>query len=95
MHSVSFADFTGRRNCFDIKSIVEPIILKASVLICIITLSEQEENCAISAYITLDKDELSVRKMQLLQARCIATLAQQYADFYFELLPEIEYDKKK
>lgn len=47
----------------------------------------------ISAYITLDKDELSVHRFQSLQADCIAALAQEYTDFYFELLPEIEFDK--
>lgn len=47
----------------------------------------------ISAYISLDKDSLSVHKFQILQADCIAALAQEYTDFYFELLPEIEFDK--
>lgn len=49
----------------------------------------------ISAYIALDKDELSVRRFQILQADCIAALAQEYTDFYFELLPEIEFDKEE
>ena len=80
----------------DIKSIVEPIIFESKCSdLCIITLSEQEENCGSVHILLWIKDELSVRKMQLLQARCIVTLAQQYADFYFELLPEIEYDKEE
>lgn len=48
----------------------------------------------ISAYIMLKKDELSVRKLKMLQSRCIAALAQKYTDFYFELLPEIEFEEE-
>ncbi len=29
------------------------------------------------------------------QNRCIAALAQKYTDFYFELLPEIEFDEEE
>ena len=79
----------------DIKSIVEPIIFESKCSDLHYNIVRTGRKLWISAYITLDKDELSVRKMQLLQARCIATLAQQYADFYFELLPEIEYDKEE
>ena len=46
----------------------------------------------ISVYITLEKDELSVRRFKIYQKRCISALAQKYTDFYFELLPEIELD---
>lgn len=46
----------------------------------------------ISVYITLDKDELSIQKFKLLQTRCIAELTEKYTDFYFELLPEIEFN---
>ena len=47
----------------------------------------------ISAYITLDKEEISLTKFQTAQARCIKALAAAYTDFYFELLPDIEFDK--
>lgn len=30
----------------------------------------------------------------MLQSRCIAALAQKYTDFYFELLPEIEFEEE-
>ena len=46
----------------------------------------------LSKYITLEKDELSVRRFKIYQKRCISALAQKYTDFYFELLPEIELD---
>ena len=49
----------------------------------------------ISAYIKLEKDELSVRRFKMYQNRCIAALAQKYTDFYFELLPEIEFDEEE
>lgn len=43
-------------------------------------------------YITLEKDEISLKKFKVAQARCIDALAQKYTDFYFELLPDIEFD---
>ena len=49
----------------------------------------------ISAYIKLEKDELSVRRFQMYQNHCIAALAQKYTDFYFELLPDIEFDEEE
>lgn len=49
----------------------------------------------ISVYITLEKDELSVRRFKIYQKRCISALAQKYTDFYFELLPEIELEPEE
>lgn len=49
----------------------------------------------ISVYITLEKDELSVRRFKIYQKRCITALAQKYTDFYFELLPEIELEPEE
>lgn len=46
----------------------------------------------ISAYITLDKDEISLSRFQIAQAQCIRALTQKYTDFYFELLPDIEFN---
>ena len=37
----------------------------------------------------------SVRRFKMYQNRCIAALAQKYTDFYFELLPEIEFDEEE
>ena len=34
----------------------------------------------------------SVRRFKMLQTKCIAALTEKYSDFYFELLPEIEFD---
>lgn len=49
----------------------------------------------ISVYITLDKDEISLRKFQIAQARCIKALSESYTDFYFELLPDIEFSPEE
>lgn len=45
----------------------------------------------ISVYITFDKDMVSISRFQVIQKYCIEALAQTYADFYFELLPDIEF----
>lgn len=45
----------------------------------------------ISTYITLEKDEISLLKFQIAQTRCIEALGKVYTDFYFELLPHIEF----
>ena len=47
----------------------------------------------ISTYITLEGDEISLVKFQEAQARCIAALSQVYSDFYFELLPDIQFSE--
>lgn len=76
----------------EIKSLVEPIIQESGCSDCLYEIVRTGRKLWISAYITLDKDELSVRKFKMLQTRCIAALTEKYADFYFELLPEIEFD---
>lgn len=48
----------------------------------------------ISTYITLDKDEVSLLKFQQAQTRCIEALGEEYTDFYFELLPHIEFQQE-
>lgn len=45
----------------------------------------------ISVYITFDQDEVSLRRFKIVQNFCIQALAAVYSDFYFELLPEIEF----
>ena len=49
----------------------------------------------ISTYITLDKDEISLLKFQQAQTRCIEALGKEYTDFYFELLPLIEFQQEQ
>lgn len=49
----------------------------------------------ISTYITLEKDEVSLLKFQQAQSRCIEALGEEYTDFYFELLPLIEFQQEQ
>lgn len=76
----------------EIKNVVEPIIKKSNCTDIYYEIVRTGRKLWISAYITLNKDELSVRKFKILQTRCIAELAKIYSDFYFELLPEIEFN---
>lgn len=48
----------------------------------------------ISTYITLEKDEISLLKFQIAQSKCIEALDKVYTDFYFELLPHIEFQEE-
>lgn len=79
----------------EIKEIVEPIILESKCTDIYYDIVRTGRKLWISAYITLNKDELSVRRFKMLQTRCIAALADKYTDFYFELLPEIEVDMEE
>lgn len=45
----------------------------------------------ISVYITFDRDEVSISRFKIVQSFIIKALAKEYQDFYFELLPDIEY----
>lgn len=79
----------------EIKQIVEPVIRESNYSELFFEIVRTGRKLWISAYIALDKDELSVHQFQLLQSRCIAALAEHYTDFYFELLPEIEFHEEE
>lgn len=76
----------------DIKQTVEPILEVCKYSGLYYDIVRTGRKLWISAYITLEKDELSLARFKILQARCIDALAQKYPDFYFELLPDIEFD---
>ena len=76
----------------EIKDIVEPIIRESNCSELSYEIVRTGRKLWISAYITLEKDELSLRRFKWLQNRCIVALAEKYSDFYFELLPEIEFN---
>lgn len=78
----------------EIKDLVEPELKECPCSEISYEIVRTGRKLWISAYITLKKDELSVRKLKMLQSRCIAALAQKYTDFYFELLPEIEFEEE-
>ena len=79
----------------EIKQTVEPIIQGCNYSDVYYDIVRTGRKLWISTYITLDKDEVSLYKFKILQADCIEALAQKYSDFYFELLPEIEYVKEE
>lgn len=45
----------------------------------------------ISVYITFDRDEISISRFKIVQNFIIQALSKEFQDFYFELLPDIEY----
>lgn len=78
----------------EIRETVEPVIRTSNCEDITYDIVRTGRKLWISAYITLKKDELSVAKFKIIQARCIEALTQKYTNFYFELLPEIEFDKE-
>ena len=76
----------------EIKKITEPIISQSHCSDLYYEVVRTGRKLWISAYITLNKDELSVHKFKELQTECIVALSEKFTDFYFELLPEIAFD---
>lgn len=75
----------------EIKSTVEPIIGIYGHKNLYYDILKTGRKLWISVYITFDKDKVSLSKFQRMQAQCIKALANKYSDFYFELLPDIEF----
>lgn len=48
----------------------------------------------ISVYITFERDDISIKRFSKIQSDCIETLYKTYDEFYFELLPDIQFTKK-
>ena len=79
----------------EIKELTEPIIQKSKCVDCHYEIVRTGRKLWISAYITLNKDELSVHRFKTLQTECILALTERFSDFYFELLPEIAFDENE
>lgn len=75
----------------DIKNTVEPIIGIYGHTQLYYDIVRTGRKLWISVYITFDKDTVSLSRFKIIQARCIQALAEKYSDFYFELLPDIEF----
>ena len=75
----------------DIKETVEPIIGIYGHKNLYYDIVRTGRKLWISVYITFDKDIVSLSKFKILQDQCIRALAAKYSDFYFELLPDIEF----
>lgn len=76
----------------DIKMTIEPIIGIYGHKNLYYDILRTGRKIWISVYITFDKDIISLSKFKDLQTQCILALAEKYQDFYFELLPDIEFD---
>ena len=78
-----------------IKQTVEPIIGDCSYTNLSYDIVKTGRKLWVSAYVLLEKDVISLGKLKIIQARCIEALAQKYTDFYFELLPDIEFTESE
>lgn len=78
----------------EIKETVETILKKYGYSHLYYDIVKTGRKLWISAYITLDKNEISLVSFQIAQSRCIKALAEKYSDFYFELLPDIEFHEE-
>lgn len=75
----------------EIKQTVEPILAAYGYQKLYYDIVRTGRKLWISVYITFDKDEVSLHRFKIVQNFCIQALAAVYSDFYFELLPEIEF----
>ena len=75
----------------DIKETIEPIIGVYGHKNLYYDIVRTGRNLWISVYISFEKDIVSLSKFKQLQDQCIKALASKYSDFYFELLPDIEF----
>lgn len=97
------AVITGMRDLFlfppeektieEIKEIIEPILKAYGYQKLYYDIVRTGRKLWISVYITFDRDEVSISRFKIIQKFCIQALAKSYTDFYFELLPDIEYVK--
>lgn len=75
----------------DIKETIEPIIGVYGHKNLYYDIVRTGRKLWISVYISFEKDIVSLSKFKQLQDQCIKVLASKYSDFYFELLPDIEF----
>lgn len=78
-------------NIDDIKETIEPIIGVYGHKNLYYDIVRTGRKLWISVYISFEKDIVSLSKFKQLQDQCIKALASKYSDFYFELLPDIEF----
>lgn len=75
----------------DIKETIEPIIGVYGHKNLYYDIVRTGRKLWISVYISFEKDIVSLSKFKQLQDQCIKALASKYSNFYFELLPDIEF----
>lgn len=95
------AILTGLRDIFliapeeetvtEIKAIINPILDAYGYEELYYDIVRTGRKLWISVYITFDKDMISISRLRTVQSLIIEALKKEYQDFYFELLPDIEY----
>lgn len=79
----------------EIKETVEPILYNYGYKKLYYDIVRTGRKLWISVYITFERDEISISRFKVVQNDCIQALAQKYPDLYFELLPDIEFNKER
>ena len=74
-----------------IKDIVSPILATYGDTKLYYDILRTGRKLWISVYITMNRDMISISKFKSVQKEIIQALSKEYQDFYFELLPDIEY----
>ena len=75
----------------EIKDIVSPILATYGDTKLYYDILRTGRKIWISVYITMNRDMISISKFKSVQKEIIQALSKEYQDFYFELLPDIEY----
>ena len=78
----------------EIRSIIDPLLFEHGYTDLYYDIVRTGRKLWISVYITFDKDTISLVILRQIQSQIIKALTAKYQDFYFELLPEIEYKGK-
>ena len=78
----------------DIKDTVEPLIADCGYCELHYNIVRTGRKLWISVYMTLQKDEISLKKLTEVQDRCIAALSGKYPAVDFELLPVMQLKEK-
>lgn len=76
----------------EIKGIVVPILDEYGYNRLYFDIVRTGRKLWISVYITFDQDLVSISRFKVVQNDIIQALSRHYQDFYFELLPDIEYN---
>lgn len=72
----------------EIQETVEPILAELDGMKPYYNIVRTGRKIWVSVYAVFDRDTISLRHIDSVQARCILALAEKHSDFYFELLPE-------
>lgn len=75
-----------------IKEIITPILFAYGYEKLYFDIVRTGRKLWISVYITFDRDEVSISRFRIVQNFIIQALKKEYQDFYFELLPDIEFN---